>query len=87
MEYNFYLDKKITTWKRGFIKIDAKDYDTAEKLAISGFEGFVYVEPHSYENLSETEQYITLADNDEFSTQELYNEDDILIKQNGKSYY
>jgi hypothetical protein len=84
-EKKVYLDIKVTTWKR--IHFSEKvNVDEIKQLLIENCEDEIYDENLGFsevENLFETDEDLSVEDNMEFSTKELYINGEI-IWQNGK---
>lgn len=82
--YPFYVDEKVTTWKRTHFDIEADSYEEAKEKAKS----FVEAENHElipWEDVDDIcVEKMTTEENDGQSTMELYSSPTELIYQNGQ---
>ena len=82
--YPFYVDEKVTTWKRTHFDIEADSYEEAKEKAKS----FVEAENHELIPWEDVDGIIvekmTTKENDGQSTMELYSSPTELIYQNGE---
>lgn len=82
-KFNFYLDEKATIWYRTNFKVKAKTIEEAKELAIKKHENGE-LKMLSWEPILETNEVISLKQNEGYSTAEIYKDDGELIFQNGK---
>jgi len=80
-----YVDIKITTWERIFIKDE--DLDKVKSLMESGeisnpSDIWVHTEPELVEGIRETDEFMTPEDNDYQPTMELYTDDHTIVWDN-----
>lgn len=82
--YPFYVDEKVTTWKRTHFDIEADSYEEAKEKAKS----FVEADNHELIPWEDVDGIIvekmTTKENDGQSTMELYSSPTELIYQNGQ---
>ena len=85
MEKRFYVDEKVTIWRRTWYSSD--DKNSQEKLieSVKGISNdFTNSNMEDSEVLYETEELMSLEDNDGQSTIEVFTEDGKMIWSNGK---
>lgn len=90
-EFKFYLDKKVTIWNREFYTVTAETHEDATKLIKESFsnstlnadvEGPIqFSEQHVQ---FETEEPLTVEENQGSSTEELYTDSGDILIDNGK---
>ena len=71
--FDFYLDTKVTTWYRTPFEIEAESLEEAQKLAIE----FIDKDRHSeisWEHIDDTIEVMSVQDNSNQPTEELYYE-------------
>ena len=71
--FDFYLDTKVTTWYRTPFEIEAETLEAAKQKAVE----FIDKDRHteiSWEQIDETIELMSVKENDNQSTQELYYE-------------
>ena len=81
-----YIDFKITTWERAIIN------NGDEKAILEGFKNGTIGTPDefpndadiSYEKLDDTDEYMSVDENDGFATVEIFNNNNEIIYTNGK---
>lgn len=86
-EFRFYIDKKVTMWIREHHIIDAENEEIAQKIMIDNFKKdntdnsfFDQTELH------ETQEFITIEENSNNATQELYTKNGVyLINDKGET--
>ena len=83
--FAFYLDQKITIWKRANFEVVAKTQKEADALAIQMCEKGE-LDELPWETIQDTEEFLTTEENDGYSTAELFqtSNTDKPIYQNGK---
>ena len=83
--YPFYVDEKVTTWKRTHFDIQAETFEEAKEKAKS----FVEAEDHELIPWEDVDGIIaekmTTKENDNQSTVEIFAEDGEQIYQNGEA--
>jgi hypothetical protein len=82
-EFEFYLDEKITCWMRTTFKVKGEDKEDAKKKAIEfyksgGCDGI------KWEKVDETNEEMSVEDNDGQTTEELFTIDGETIFDNAK---
>lgn len=83
-KFKFYLDQKVTTWKRTPFSVDAVNQQQANMLA-EQFHKQGNTLDLDWEDIDDVpDEVMELDDNDGFSTEELYSTDGEIIYQNGK---
>lgn len=83
-EFKFYIDRKLTTWDREFVSIEAENIEEAKKQIIEIVENGDYFDDSYVETIYETIEYLSPKDNSGMPTIEVYeNDDDELIWDNG----
>jgi hypothetical protein len=83
MKYNFYLDEKVTTWMRTNFEIEADSQEEADEKA-KQFQKDGNCDELGWEEIPDTKERMTPEENEEYTTQELYNEKMEVIYANGK---
>lgn len=81
--YSFYLDTKVTDWYRTAFEIEADSLESAKELAIK----FVENDHHgeiSWEQIDCTIEPMSVQDNSNQPTEELYDENSNVIWDNTK---
>ncbi len=83
-EFEFYLDKKITTWLREKHSIEAECYQEAVNLMQEAFKrNFCENTFYDQERMYDTDEYMSVEDNKGQATAELYadteNGDELII--------
>ncbi len=88
-EFNFYQDQKISLWKRLFFKVKAENYDKALEIVkamknedVFCFEDGNIIQFSHAERLDDTEEQLSLKDNNGNPTLELFNEEGNHIADN-----
>ena len=83
--FAFYLDQKITIWKRANFEVVAKTQKEADALAIQMCEKDE-LDEFPWTTIENTEEFLTTEENDGCSTAELFqtSNTDKPIYQNGK---
>jgi hypothetical protein len=80
-----YIDEKVTVWRRTYFADDRTKIlpKLQEGYTVNGLidEGFMF---GGSEYDSETEDFIQVEDNDNYSTIEFYDDDGALLYQNGE---
>lgn len=80
-----YIDFKITTWERMWF--DENDLDKIKEIITNNkFHPLDLWDDHiiyNTETLSDTDEYMTVEDNNGLNTIEMYNDNGILVYQNG----
>jgi hypothetical protein len=79
--FDFYLDTKVTTWYRTPFSIMANSEEDAKQLAID----FVKNDDHSeysWEQIDDTIDELSIEENDNQSTEELYTQSGDMIWDN-----
>jgi hypothetical protein len=82
--FNFHLDTKITTWMRTEFEIEAKSLEEAKQLAI-GFHLEMGTTELPWEENMDTQEPMSVEENDNQPTEELYDEEGNIIWDNTKS--
>ena len=82
--FNFYLDTKITTWMRTDFEIEAKSLEEAKQKAIEFHLEMGTTELPWEENM-DTQEPMSVEENDNQPTEELYDEEGNIIWDNTKS--
>jgi ribosomal protein S4E len=80
--FEFNLDQKHTVWYRNTFEVKAKTLEEAKTKAVKLFNTKT-IPDNAWEINYETLEEMTLEDNDNFSTEELFYNDEI-IAQNGE---
>ncbi len=80
-KFNYYIDEKVTIWRRSFVEIKAETKEEADKKAkeIMLDEGF---DGDNNELLYETECTLSVEDNDGSATIELFDSSGCMITDN-----
>jgi hypothetical protein len=82
--YSFFLDTKVTTWMRTEFEIEADSLEDAKLKAIE-FHKQGNTSDISWEDIMDTQEPMSVEDNDGQPTEELYcAEDSSIIFNNGK---
>jgi hypothetical protein len=82
--FNFYLDQKVTTWYRTNYEVEAESLEEAEKKAIQLYEKGE-LDNISWEQIDDTyNEVMTIEDNGNCSTAEIYTDDGKIIFENAK---
>jgi hypothetical protein len=82
--FNFYLDQKVTTWYRTNFEVEAESLEEAEKKAIQLYEKGE-LDNISWEQIDDTyNEVMTIEDNGNCSTAEIYTDDGKIIFDNAK---
>lgn len=80
-----YVDFKITTWERMWF--DEEDLDKVKEMIINNefhpLDLFGNEIIYNTETLPETDEYMTVEDNNGLNTIEMYNDEGVLVYQNG----
>jgi hypothetical protein len=80
--YNFYVDQKVTTWMRTEFRVKAESGEESIQTAtLLHQEGEIDSLP--WEKVYDTDEPMSLEDNDGFSTIEMYNPEGKIVYQNG----
>ena len=80
--YNFHVDQKVTTWMRTEFRVKAESEDEAIQTAtLLHQEGEIDSLP--WEKVYDTDEPMSLEENDGFSTIEMYNPEGKIVYQNG----
>jgi hypothetical protein len=75
--FDFFIDRKITTWVREFHQLEAESLDDAKAEMAARFHDNLCVDTFDeQETLFDTEEYLEPGDNGGNPTAELYSEDD-----------
>jgi hypothetical protein len=82
--FNFHLDTKVTTWMRTEFEIEAKSLGEAKQLAI-GFHLEMGTTELPWEENMDTQEPMSVEENDNQPTEELYDEEGNIIWDNTKS--
>ena len=82
--FNFYVDHKVTTWYRTFFEIEAESLADARKLALE-FHNQGNTSNIGWHEVMDTQEQMSVKDNDGEPTEELYYEDGECIWDNTKS--
>jgi hypothetical protein len=82
--FNFHLDTKVTTWMRTEFEIEAKSLEEAKQLAI-GFHLEMGTTELPWEENMDTQEPMSVEENDNQPTEELYDEEGNIIWDNTKS--
>lgn len=82
-KFNFYVDQKVTTWMRTYFDVDAITKEESKELAKKFVEeGNTSAIP--WEEVFCVRELMSLEENNGFSTEEIYNQQGMLIHKNGK---
>ncbi|NDV63995.1 hypothetical protein [Bacteroides sp. 224] len=90
-EFDFFLDRKMTGWRRDSFTIEAETKEEALKIVREAFqtgEGENLVNSNCFDSshLDETEEYFTIEQNNGLSTEAVFfDETGEEVYQNGKS--
>jgi formylmethanofuran dehydrogenase subunit E len=83
-EFNFYLDQKVTTWYRTNFEVEAETLEEAKKKAIQLYKEDELNE-FTWEQIDDTyNEVMTIEDNGNCSTAEIYTDDGTMIFDNTK---
>lgn len=75
--FDFFIDRKITSWVREYHSIEAESLDEAKAEMAARFHNNMCVDTFDeQEPLHDTEEYLEPGDNDGNPTAELYSTDD-----------
>lgn len=77
-QFDFHTDEKKTIWYRKYFTIEAETIEEAKAKAIEKHRKGDWIEGEEYEQLTDTCEQLSVADNDGWPTEELYLDDDIL---------
>lgn len=83
-KFNFYLDQKVTTWYRTNFEVEAESLEEAKKKAIQLYKEDELNE-FTWERIDDTyNEVMTIEDNGNCSTAEIYTDDGKIIFDNAK---
>ena len=75
--FDFFIDRKITTWVREFHNIEAESLDEAKAEMAARFHDNMCVDTFDYQDpIESTDEYIEPGENGGEATAELYCEED-----------
>jgi hypothetical protein len=81
--FNFYLDQKVTTWYRTEFEVEAESLEEAKEKAIQLYKQDE-LDDFGWEKLGGNEEIMTIEDNGNFATAEIYTDDGTMIFDNTK---
>jgi hypothetical protein len=81
--FEFNLDQKVTTWYRTNFQVDAETLEEAKKKAIQLYKEDE-LDEFTWEQIDGTEEIMTIEDNGNCSTAEIYTDDGAMIFDNTK---
>jgi hypothetical protein len=82
-DFKFYLDQKATTWMRTNFTLKANSSDEARQLSVD-FVRQGRTSSLPWEEIDDTKETMSLEENGGFSTEEIYEDDGIVVYHNGK---
>lgn len=86
-KFKFYIDRKLTTWEREFVSIEAETFEEAKTKIITTVEADDFFPDTYIETLYDCSVYLSPRDNDYCATVEIYENDyNELIWDNGNKY-
>jgi hypothetical protein len=81
--FNFYLDQKVTTWYRTNYEVEAETLEEAKQKAIQLYKQDE-LDDFGWEQLGGNQEIMTIEDNGNFATAEIYTDDGTMIFDNTK---
>ena len=81
--FNFNLDQKVTTWYRTEFEVEAESLEEAKQKAIQLYKQDE-LDEFTWEQIDGTEEIMTIEDNGNCSTAEIYTDDGAMIFDNTK---
>ena len=81
--FEFNLDQKVTTWYRTNFEVEAETLEDAKKKAIQLYQNDE-LDEFTWEQIDGTEEIMTIEDNGNCSTAEIYTIDGTMIFDNTK---
>jgi len=81
--FNFNLDQKVTTWYRTNFQVEAETLEEAKKKTIQLYQKDE-LDKFTWEHIDGTEEIMTIEDNGNCSTAEIYTDDGTMIFENAK---
>ena len=81
--FNFNLDQKVTTWYRTEFEVEAESLEEAKEKAIELYQKDE-LDDFGWEQLVGTQEIMTIDDNGNFATAEIYTDNGDLIFENTK---
>jgi hypothetical protein len=81
--FNFYLDQKVTTWYRTNYEVEAETLEEAKQKAIQLYKQDE-LDDFGWEQLGGNQEIMTIEDNGNCSTAEIYTDDGTMIFDNTK---
>jgi len=87
-KFNFYFDKKVSTWYRSLFQVQGENYEEAENKARDMFESGRLAEQSEEDGFVEErlehdfDEFLSVEDNNGLYTEELLNSDFRTIKKN-----
>jgi hypothetical protein len=84
--FEFNLDQKVTTWYRTNFQVEAETLEEAKEKAIQLYQKDE-LDEFTWEQIDGTEEIMTIEDNGNYSTAEIYTDDGKIIFDNAKLSY